>query len=470
MTIRVFNTKTHKKEDFIPVNGNKVGIYACGPTVYDYFHIGNARIFIVFDVIRRYLQWRGYDVTYVQNFTDIDDKMINRAHELGITVEELAERNIAAYFEDAEALGIKPADVHPRATEHISEIIELINQLVEKGLAYNIGGDVYFNTAAFPNYGELSRQPLEDLLAGARVDIDERKRHPLDFALWKKQKPGEPAWESPWGKGRPGWHIECSAMSMKYLGETFDIHAGGPDLIFPHHENEKAQSEGATGKPFAKYWLHAGYLNINKQKMSKSLGNYMTVRDLRTTFDPAAIRFFMLSAHYRNPINYTVELLQQAASGLERLNNVVYNLRDILNKLPEQEEFTEETTARLKALDEFRERFIAAMDDDFNTADALAVLFELARETNAYLNRPEPVKIVVEKTLAFFMEMGEILGFFADQDNEDNLSAKVNEMIARRQAARKAKDWQTADAIRDQLQEMGIMLEDTPLGVRWRKK
>ena len=290
--------------------------------------------------------------------------------------------------------------------------------------------------------------------------------------MWKKQKPGEPAWESPWGPGRPGWHIECSAMSMKYLGETFDIHAGGPDLIFPHHENEKAQSEGATGKPFAKYWLHAGYLNINKQKMSKSLGNFMTVRDLRVTVDPAAIRFFMLSAHYRNPINYSTELLQQAASGLERLNNVVYNLRDLLNKLPQQEGITEAAAAKLESLADFRKRFIAAMDDDFNTADALAVLFELARETNTYLNQPEPARIVVEKTLEFFLETGEILGFFTEQagQTEEDLDAKINEMIARRQAAREAKDWQTADAIRDQLLEMGIILEDTPLGVRWRRK
>ena len=468
--MRLYNTLTRKKEEFKPLDEKEVRMYSCGPTVYNYFHIGNARPFIIFDTLRRYLEYRGYNVKFVQNFTDIDDKMIKRAQEENITVKELADKFIQEYFVDAKGLGIKEATVHPKATENIDAIIDIISKLEKKGFAYSVDGDVYFSTRRFKEYGKLSHQSLEDLELGSRIDVDERKEDPMDFVLWKAQKPGEPAWDSPWGKGRPGWHIECSAMSMKYLGETFDIHAGGPDLIFPHHENEKAQSEGATGKPFAKYWLHAGYLNINKQKMSKSLGNYMTVRDLRTTFDPAAIRFFMLSAHYRNPINYTVELLQQAASGLERLNNVVYNLRDILNKLPEQEEFTEETTARLKALDEFRERFIAAMDDDFNTADALAVLFELARETNAYLNRPEPVKIVVEKTLAFFMEMGEILGFFADQDNEDNLSAKVNEMIARRQAARKAKDWQTADAIRDQLQEMGIMLEDTPLGVRWRKK
>lgn len=470
MTMRVFNTVTRKKEDFVPVNGNKVGIYACGPTVYDYFHIGNARIFIVFDVIRRYLQWRGYDVTFVQNFTDIDDKMIKRAAELGITVEELADRYIQAYFEDVQALGVRPADVHPRATEHIQEMIVLIEDLIAKGMAYNVDGNVYFHTPAFHSYGELSQQPLEDLVAGARVEVDERKRHPLDFVLWKKQKPGEPAWESPWGLGRPGWHIECSVMSMKYLGETLDIHAGGPDLIFPHHENEKAQSEGATGRPFAKYWLHAGYLNINQQKMSKSLGNFMTVHDLRQVVDPEVVRFFMLSAHYRNPINYAADLLQQAKSGLERLNNVVYNLRDVLNKLPaSSEQSDDESSEKLAALAVYRERFVEAMDDDFNTADALAVLFELARETNTYLSQPSPARPVVEKTLAFFAEVGEILGFFADKQHND-LDSKVNELIERRQAARQAKDWSTADAIRDQLQAMGVVLEDTPQGVRWRKK
>lgn len=470
MTIRVFNTVTRKKEEFVPVNGNKVGIYACGPTVYDYFHIGNARIFIVFDVIRRYLQWRGYDVTFVQNFTDIDDKMINRAAELGITVAQLADRYIEAYFADVQALGVRPADVHPRATEHIAEMIALIETLIAKGMAYDVAGDVYFHTPAFHNYGELSQQPLEELVAGARVEVDERKKHPLDFVLWKKQKPGEPAWESPWGRGRPGWHIECSAMSSKYLGETIDIHAGGPDLIFPHHENEKAQSEGATGKPFAKYWLHAGYLNINHQKMSKSLNNFMTVHDLRNVVEPEVVRFFMLSAHYRNPINYAADLLQQAESGLERLNNVVYNLRDILNKLPASAEQSEAgSKEKIEALAVYRQRFIAAMDDDFNTADALAVLFELARETNAYLSQPAPERLVVAKTLTFFEEVGDILGFFA-AESLDDLDSQVNELIDRRQAARQAKDWSTADAIRDQLQEMGIVLEDTPQGVRWRKK
>lgn len=469
MTIRVYNTMTRKKEEFVPVNDNKVGIYVCGPTVYDYFHIGNARIFIVFDVVRRYLKWRGYEVTYVQNFTDIDDKMIKRAQELGITVSELAERFIAAYREDAAALGIEEADVHPRATEHIPEIIKLIETLMEKKMAYNVDGNVYFDTQAYAQYGGLSQQPLEELVAGARVEVDEQKKHPLDFALWKKQKPGEPAWESPWGLGRPGWHIECSAMSMKYLGETVDIHAGGPDLVFPHHENEKAQSEGATGKPFVKYWLHAGYLNINKQKMSKSLGNFLTVRELRQKIDPLVIRFFMLSAHYRNPINYAPELLQQAQSGLERLNNVVYNLRHLLTTLPPEKVQTAETEEKLQALQTYKERFITAMDDDFNTADAISVLFDLARETNTYLKKKELSKIVIEKTLQFFEDVGAILGFFTEKEDNE-LDEKINAMIAKRQEARAKKDWATADAIRDELLAMGIILEDTPQGVRWRKK
>jgi cysteinyl-tRNA synthetase len=395
--------------------------------------------------------------------------MIKRANELGITVPELAERYIQAYFEDVQALGVEPADVHPKATEHIQEMIDLIADLINKGMAYNVDGDVYFHTPAFDKYGELSNQPLDELVSGARVEVDERKKYPLDFALWKKQKPGEPAWDSPWGKGRPGWHIECSVMSMKYLGETLDIHAGGPDLIFPHHENEKAQSEGSTGKPFAKYWLHAGYLNINQEKMSKSLGNFMTVRDIRRAVDPEVVRFFMLSAHYRNPINYSAELLQQAQSGLARLNNVVYNLRTLQGKLPEDSTTSPEVQDKLKALQEYRNRFTEAMDDDFNTADGLSVLFDLARETNAYLQNPAPSQTVVNNTLAFFEETGGILGFFTTKE-EDTLDAKVNDLIERRQAARTAKDWSTADAIRDELQSMGIVLEDTPQGIRWRKK
>ncbi len=463
MAIRVFNTLTRKKEEFVPVNEGRVGIYACGPTVYDFFHIGNARIFIVFDVIRRYFEYRGYRVTFVQNFTDIDDKMIKRADELGISVPELAERFIAAYFEDAEALGVRPADLHPKATEYIPEMVELIENLMAKGLAYEIDGDVYFHVPAFPAYGELSGQPLEELASGARVDVDERKRHPLDFALWKKQKPGEPAWDSPWGKGRPGWHIECSVMSMKHLGNTLDIHAGGPDLVFPHHENEKAQSEGATGQPFTRYWMHAGYLNINQEKMSKSLGNFFTVRDLRRQYNPQIIRFFMLSAHYRNPINFSDDLLRQAESGLARLNNAVFSLRDRLAKLPETTD-TEEGPDWTP----FRQRFTAAMDDDFNTADALAVLFELARETNTYLKNEQVSRQAVAAALSLFEELGGVLGFFAAA--EESADATVDELVARREEARRKKDFKTADAIRDELTAMGILLEDTPQGPRWRRR
>jgi len=465
MTVRVYNTLTRRKEEFVPQRDGKVGIYACGPTVYDYFHIGNARVFIVFDVIRRYLRYRGFDVTFVQNFTDIDDKMIKRAGELNITVAELADRYIKAYFEDAGALGIEKADVHPKATEHIPGMIAQIKQLMDNGLAYEADGDVYFQTAAFSAYGRLSNQPLEELVAGARVEVDERKKDPLDFALWKKQKPGEPAWDSPWGRGRPGWHIECSVMSMQYLGETIDIHGGGPDLIFPHHENEKAQGEGATGVPFARYWLHAGFLNINQEKMSKSLGNFMMVRDLRQKYNPQAVRFFMLSAHYRNPVNFSPDLLEQAQSGLERLNNTVYNLRDILPKLaPDGLDATE----LLDKIAAGRQRFIAAMDDDFNTAEALAVLFELARDINIHLQEAAPSRTVVEKALAFFGETGGVLGFFAEQ-GDASLDTRVEELITRRNEARRLRNWAAADALRDELQSMGIVLEDTTQGVRWRK-
>jgi len=465
MAIRVYNTLTRKKGEFVPVNEDRVGLYACGPTVYDYFHIGNARIFIVFDVIRRYFEYRGYRVTFVQNFTDIDDKMIKRAAELGISVPELAERFIAAYFEDVEALGVRAADVHPKATEHIPDMVELIERLIEKGLAYENNGDVYFHVPAFAPYGELSGQPLAELESGARVELNEKKRHPLDFALWKKQKKGEPAWDSPWGQGRPGWHIECSVMSRKYLGDTLDIHAGGPDLIFPHHENEKAQSEGALGQPFAKYWMHAGYLNINQEKMSKSLGNFFTVRDLRGQFDPEIIRFFMLSAHYRNPINFSDDLLRQAESGLSRLNNAVFALRDRLAKLTDNAG-AEDVNAPEPAA--FRDRFIEAMDDDFNTADAIAVLFELARETNTYLNNEYVSRSVAAEALSLFEELGGVLGFFTKK--EDLADAVLDELVARREESRRRKDFKTADAIRNELTALGILLEDTQQGPRWRRK
>ena len=369
--MQIYNSMTRKKEPFVPLHEGKVGIYACGPTVYNFFHIGNARPFIVFDVLRRYLEYRGYEVTFVQNFTDIDDKMIRRANEEGVTVAEIAERYIAEYFTDAKALGIRPATVHPRATEHIPQIIALIQRLIDKGLAYESQGDVYYRVRAFPSYGCLCGQNLEDLESGARVSVDEVKEDPLDFALWKAQKPGEPAWESPWGMGRPGWHIECSAMSTTYLGETFDIHGGGKDLLFPHHENEIAQTSGATGKPYVRYWMHNGFINIDNEKMSKSKGNFFTVRDISREFDLEAVRLFMLSAHYRSPINFSRDLIEAAASSLERL----YNARDQLQFLLTSAQDRTPDEGERAFMDEClrsEEKFIAAMDDDLNTADALA--------------------------------------------------------------------------------------------------
>ncbi len=452
----------------MPLREYEVGFYVCGPTVYDYFHIGNARVFIVFDVIRRYLEYRGYEVNYVQNFTDIEDKMINRANEMGITVEELAEKYIEAYLEDADALGIRRADVHPRATEHIPEIIKIIQKLMGKGLAYEVEGDVYFDTASFPEYGRLSYQDTGELESGSRVEVDERKKNPMDFALWKKAKEGEPSWDSPWGRGRPGWHIECSAMAMKYLGETLDIHAGGPDLTFPHHENEIAQSEGATGKRFVRYWMHVGYLNIDKQKMSKSLGNILTVREIRKKIDPQVVRFFMLSAHYRSPINFNFELLDQAKSGLERLNTLIYALLDLKEKAQEKP-LEDKDRDIMEKVEKYRNKFEESMDDDFNTADALAALFELARETNIYLKDGMHNLQVIEKILNTYRELGDILGLFTNLEKEE-LDTEIEELIQKRQEARKAKDFATADSIRDQLLERGIILEDTPQGVRWKRK
>ncbi|HHT47230.1 MAG TPA: cysteine--tRNA ligase [Firmicutes bacterium] len=465
--MRLYNTLTGRKDPLKPVTEGKVGIYACGPTVYDYFHIGNARVFIFFDVLRRYLDYRGYSVTFVQNYTDIDDKMINKAREMGISVKELADIFIQAYEDDTAALGILPADHHPRATEHIPQIIDLIRRLIDKNLAYDVDGDIFYHVGAFPDYGQLSHQDLEELVSGVRVEIDQRKKHPMDFALWKREKAGEPSWESPWGRGRPGWHIECSAMSMHFLGETLDIHGGGQDLIFPHHENEIAQSQGATGKPFARHWVHVGYLNLEREKMSKSLGNVLTVRDLRKTIDPLALRFFMLSAHYRNPINFSREYLEQAAKGMERLNKVIYNLKDRLDKV-EAGTLDKKESDLLDMLQDYREKFIAVMDDDLNTAEALAVLFELAKTTNTYLNRPEgQKKNVLEPILNFYLETDTILGFIKN-DSTVILEKELEKLIAKREEYRRQKDWAAADAIRDKLKEQGIILEDTPQGVRWK--
>ena len=468
MTLRLYNTLTRRKEEFKPLHPPAVTFYVCGPTVYDYIHIGNARVFIIFDVIRRYLNYRGYRVKMAQNYTDIDDKMIRRAAEEGLSVSELADKFIAAYEEDAARLRIRPAELQPRATEHIGPIIKLISRLEERGLAYVSGGDVYFDTGAFKGYGQLSHQALEELIAGARVEPGERKREPLDFALWKSRKPGEPAWDSPWGKGRPGWHIECSSMAMHYLGETIDLHAGGADLIFPHHENEVAQSTGATGKTFARYWLHAGYLNIDQQKMSKSLGNVLTVRGLLENYNPLDFRFFILSAHYRSPLSFSRDLLLQARSGRERLQELADNLyRALAGSCRETPDGGEKLYSAIKAA---RDRFIEAMDDDFNTAGAIAVLFELAREANIYLNREHPHnRKLLEQLLALYGEANEIFDIL-DLRQPDSLDEELRQMIARREEARRKKDWATADRIRDELQAQGIILEDTPHGVRWKRK
>ena len=463
--MQIYNSMTRKKEEFKPIHEGKVGIYACGPTVYNFFHIGNARPFIVFDVLRRYLEYRGYEVTFVQNFTDIDDKMIKKANEEGVTVKEIADRYIAEYYTDAQALGIRPATVHPRATEHMQQIIDLIKRLEEKGLAYAVDGDVYYRVKAFPQYGCLCGQNLEDLASGARISVGEQKEDPMDFALWKAQKPGEPAWESPWGMGRPGWHIECSAMSTTYLGETFDIHGGGKDLLFPHHENEIAQTSGATGRPYVNYWMHNGFINIDNEKMSKSKGNFFTVRDIAKLYDLEAVRMFMLSAHYRSPINFSRELIEAAASSLERL----YIARDQLNFLLQNaaDRDPDDTEAAFVAqCAQSEEKFIAAMDDDMNTADALAALFELVREVHK-LPQTGVSKAAVQLGLDKMNAICGVLGLLMKKD--DGIPADVQAMVDERAEARKNKDWKRSDELRDAIKAMGYILEDTKAGQKVRK-
>ncbi len=463
--MKLYNTLTRQKEEFVPLNEGEVRIYSCGPTVYDYFHIGNARPFIIFDTLRRYMEYKGYKVIFVQNFTDIDDKMINRANEESITVKELGDRFIEEYFRDADALGIKRATFHPRATEHIDDMIAFIQKLIQKGMAYEAQGDVYFDTSVLEDYGKLSGQRLEELEAGARVDVEEGKKNPMDFALWKAQKPGEPAWDSPWGRGRPGWHIECSVMAIKYLGETIDIHSGGQDLIFPHHENEIAQSEGATGKPFARYWLHNGYININNEKMSKSLGNFFTVREILQHFDPEVVRFFMLSAHYRNPINFSPELLNQAKSALERLYNCKNNLLHLMQNAEDKEPTAEEKDF-VYALMSYKKKFEDAMDDDINTADALAAVFDMVRDLNSVVSPKIPKKLI-EQAYGLLDELADVLGILRKDTMRRELDDEIKMLIEKRQQARKEKNWALADQIRDELKERGIILEDTPQGVRW---
>lgn len=466
--MKIFNTLSRKKEEFVPVDPREVKMYSCGPTVYNYFHIGNARPFIIFDTLRRYLEYKGYNVKFVQNFTDIDDKMIRKANEEGITVKELAEKFIAEYFKDAKGLGIKDASVHPRATENIDAIIDIISKLEEKGHAYAVDGDVYFNTKSFEPYGKLSHHNLEDLETGARIDVDDRKKDPMDFALWKAQKPGEPAWDSPWGKGRPGWHIECSAMSMRYLGDTIDIHSGGQDLIFPHHENEIAQSEAATGKPFANYWMHNGFININNEKMSKSAGNFFTVRDIAEKFDYEVVRFFMLSAHYRSPINFSAELLEQAKNGLDRIYNSMDNLA-YLKEHAAVSAVTAEEEKLKKRLEELKQEFEEAMEDDINTADAIAAIFDIVKEVNSNITSSSSASAdTIDYGYSLIKELGGVLGI-AQKEKSNTLEAEVEELIGRRQQARKEKDWKAADEIRDKLKSLGIVLEDTSQGVKWKR-
>ncbi|MBR4400153.1 MAG: cysteine--tRNA ligase [Synergistes sp.] len=466
MALSVYNDLTRKKEPFVPLEEGKVRFYVCGPTVYNFFHIGNARPFVIFDVFRRYLESLGYDVSFVQNFTDVDDKMIKRANEEGISVSELAERFIAEYYRDADALGINRATVNPRATHEIAAIIDIIKRLIEKGHAYETEGDVYFSVDSFSEYGKLSRQSIEELMAGARIDVDERKRSPLDFALWKAAKPGEPFWESPWGKGRPGWHIECSAMSTKYLGKTIDIHGGGSDLIFPHHENEIAQSECANDTQFVKYWLHNAYLLIDKEKMSKSLGNFLTVRDVTQKVNPLVLRFFLMSVHYRSPLNFSAEGLEHAKGAVERLNNCY---RDLLFALENRKAGTEDASLR-EALKANEEGFTQSMDDDFNTAGAFGYIFEAVRAVNVHMTEHNDIdKEALESAKLFFDKTNKILGYLYQEEKNSGEDAEIDALVAERSAARKAKDFKRSDEIRDMLAARGILIEDTPQGPRWKR-
>lgn len=464
--MKLYNTITQQKETFIPIEAGKVRMYSCGPTVYNYFHIGNARPFIVFDVLRRFLEYSGYEVTFIQNFTDVDDKIINRSHEEGISPQEVSEKYIQEYFTDADALGIKRASVHPKVSEHMTEIIDMIKILAEKDFAYNVDGNVYYHVDNFKEYGKLSKQSLDDLKAGARVDINDEKQSPLDFALWKKKKEGEPFWESPWGQGRPGWHIECSAMSKKHLGETIDIHGGGQDLIFPHHENEIAQSEGACGKPFANYWVHNGYININNEKMSKSKGNFFTVRDIAKSFDLEVVRMFLLMAHYRSPVNFSEELLQQAATALDRFYTAKYQMAFLLTNATTEDAAKEEKTW-ITSLETYKTAFVTAMEDDINTADAIASIFELVRDLNSNLDQNSSKEAIMAGQ-RLFAELTGVLGL-AVKDKDTNLEAEIEDLIAQRQAARKAKDFKRSDEIRDELLAKGIVLEDTREGVKWKR-
>lgn len=481
--MKIYNTLTGKKEELVPLIPNKIKIYACGVTVYDHCHIGHARSAIVFDVIRRYLKYKGFDVTYVRNFTDIDDKIVNRAHQEGIPWDAVARKYTEEYYQDMERLGVGRADVEPKATEHIKEMIDIVKGLIEKGFAYESDGSVYFAVDKFPEYGKLSKRDTEGMMAGARVEVDERKRNPLDFALWKKSKEGEPFWESPWGFGRPGWHIECTAMSIKHLGESFDIHGGGADLLFPHHENEIAQSEAFTGKPFARYWVYNGFITIDKEKMSKSLGNFFTIKEVLDKFDPEVVRFFLLSTHYRSPIEFSDEQLREAESSIDRYYTTIVRINDFLEKKPAtKEELSNAGENFKKLLFPFKEKFEEAMDDDFNTALALGHIFELIRESNRFLdNKPTGSKDreLLLKTKELLLEAGNVLNLFNKTPYEWYLSlmkvrkiglseSDILEKIKERQEARQRKEWNLADQIRKELEEKGIILEDKKDRTDWK--
>ncbi len=465
--MKVYNTLTRKKEELVPITPGEIKMYACGPTVYNYIHIGNARPLCIFDILRRYLEYRGYNVKFVQNFTDIDDKIIRRANEEHVDFSEISERYIKEFWTDADGLNVRHATINPKATENIDAIIQIISTLIEKGYAYEAQGDVYFSTEKFKDYGKLSHQPLEDLEAGARIMVGEVKREPMDFAVWKAAKPGEPAWDSPWGKGRPGWHIECSAMNWRYLGDTIDIHCGGQDLIFPHHENEIAQSECFTGKPFAHYWMHNGYINVDNVKMSKSLGNFFTVRDVAEKYGYEPIRYLLISAQYRSPINYSTDIIEQCIAALNRL----YTCRDSLDFELKNAADAEHDgdKAIIDGFNKYREQFIAAMDDDLNTADAIASIFELVRDINTNVVGKTPSKALVEGAIAMFDELTGVLGLVYNRKTE-TLDSDVEALIEARTNARKEKNWAEADRIRDQLKKMGIVLEDTAQGVKWHRE
>ncbi|WP_352419815.1 cysteine--tRNA ligase [Proteiniborus sp.] len=464
--MRLYNTLTRKKEEFIPIKQDRVTMYVCGPTVYNYIHVGNARPLVVFDVLRRYLEYKNYTVDYLVNFTDIDDKLINKANEEGATVKEIAEKFIGEYLKDAKGLLLKEESTnHPRATEHITEIIGFIKELVDKGYAYSVNGDVYFDVTKLDEYGKLSKKNIEDLISGARVEVNEIKRNPIDFTLWKAAKPGEPSWDSPWGKGRPGWHIECSVMARLYLGDTIDIHAGGEDLQFPHHENEIAQSESLTEKPFANYWLHNAMINVENQKMSKSLMNFFTVREISKEFDLEVLRFFILSAHYRKPVNFSREFVEQAKNGLDRLYNGKNNLEYLMDNCKEKA-LNDKDNKIKEEITELKKKFIDSMEDDINTADAISALFEMVKEGNTKLSQDSPRELVIF-IHDILTELSGILGIL-NKENE-LLDEEIAELIDKRMEARKNKDFKLADQIRDTLKEKGIILEDTKDGVKWKR-